>query len=236
MVDGLFTNLKLQDVHHDVMRNIVSIRQSQDLFDDLSPNSNDWVLAQRIEDDVKPYSYASKSPIIDRPFEEADWLSVIEWPFKHWQNSRFSNGSYGVWYGCDSVETSVYETAFHWFNGLLCDAGFENEQVVGERKVYKVACVAALLDLRLSAVKFQGLIHKTDYSYTQSVGARVHREGHPGLITQSARRDNGHNYVVFNAKVLSNPRHYCQLTYRLDGKRVVVEKTVGVEWMTVAAA
>ncbi len=235
-MDGLFTNLKLQDVHHDVMRNIVSIRQSQDLFDDLSQHPDDWLLAQRIEDDVKPYSYASKSPIIDRPFEEAAWRNVIEWPFKHWQNSRFSDGSYGVWYGCDSLETSVYETAFHWFNGLLCDAGFENEQVVGERKVYKVACAAALLDLRLSAVKYKRLVHKTDYSYTQSVGARMHREGHPGLITQSARHDKGCNYVVFNAQVLSNPRHHCQLTYRLDGKHIRVEKTLGVQWLKVAAA
>ena len=106
----LFSKVLLEDVHRDVLRNIVSVRVSQDLFDDLSENPDDWVRAQQVEDEVKPPPYQSRTPIIHRPFEDAKWFNAIAWPFKHWQASRFSDGSFGVWYGCDSVTTSVYET------------------------------------------------------------------------------------------------------------------------------
>ena len=64
----------------------------------------------------------SPTPAIHRPFEEAEWFNAIGWPFQHWQSSRYSDGSFGAWYGADSVEATVYETAYHWYHGLLADA------------------------------------------------------------------------------------------------------------------
>ncbi len=235
-MEGLFDHLTLADVHTDVIRNIVSIRSSQDLFDDLSDSPDEWVLAQQVEDAVKPPPYQSGIPVLHRPFEDANWFNAIAWPFRHWQTSRFSDGSFGAWYGCGSVETSVYETAYHWLAGFLADAGFDKENVVGERKLYKVACHAALLDLRPRITEHPALTHRTDYGAAQSVGARLHREGHPGLITDSVRHPAGHNYVVLNPDVLSDPRHHGQLTYRLDGPRIVVEKKPGVGWMEITTA
>jgi RES domain len=78
-----------------------------------------------------------------------------------------------------------------------------------------------------------GLLHKTDYSTAQSVGARLHREGHPGLVSASARHAAGQNYVVLNPNVLSNPRHHSQLTYRLEGQHIVIEKQPGAVWMEI---
>jgi hypothetical protein len=95
---SLFVQLTLADVHQDVARNIVSLRQSQDLFDDLTDDPAEWLLAQTVEDEVKPPPYRSRVPIIDRPFEDAQWFNAIMWPFKHGQASRFSDGSYGVWW------------------------------------------------------------------------------------------------------------------------------------------
>ena len=193
-------------------------------------------MAERVEVRVTHPPYQSLSPVIHRAFEDAEWFNAIGWPFKHWQASRFSDGSFGVWYGCDTVKTSVYETAYHWFSGFLTDAGFEKEKVVGERKLYEVACDAALVDLRPLASPHSGLLHKTDYSTPQSVGARLHREGHPGLVTESVRHAAGQNYVVLNPDVLSNPRLHGQLTYRLEGHRVVVETQPGVAWLKIDTA
>lgn len=232
-MDQLFSHLTLTDVHRDVIRNIVSINDSQGLFDDLSSDPTEWALAQQVEDEVKPPLYRSRTPVIHRPFEDAEWFNAIEWPFKHWQASRFSDGSFGVWYACDTAETSVYETAYHWFKGFLADAGFQNEKVIGERKLYNVACDAALVDLRPLTKTHSSLMHKTDYSTTQSVGARLHLEGHPGLITASVRYATGQNFVVLNPKVLSRPRNHCQLSYRLEDYRIVVEKQAGVTWMEI---
>lgn len=235
-MDQLFSRLTLTDVHRNVFRNIVSIAVSQDLFDDLSISPEEWALAQQVEDEVKPPPYQSRTPVIHRPFEDAEWFNAIGWPFTHWQASRFSDGSFGVWYGCDKVETSVHETAYHWFSGFLTDAGFEKEKVIGERKLYEVACDAALVDLRPVTITDSGLLHKTDYATAQLVGARLHREWHPGLVTRSVRHAAGQNYVVLNPNVLSNPRQHCQMTYRLEGHRIVIEKQPGVVWMEIATS
>ena len=53
-MNSLFAQLALADVNQDVARNIVSLRQSQDLFDDLTSNPAEWLLAQRVEDEIKP--------------------------------------------------------------------------------------------------------------------------------------------------------------------------------------
>jgi hypothetical protein len=232
-MESLFTGLALADTHRDVVRNIVSLRTSQDLFDDLTDDPEQWGLAQKVEDDTKPPSYRSHTPVIDRPFEDAAWFNAILWPFKHWQASRYSDGNHGVWYGSESVETTVYESVYHWHRGLLTDAGFEAEQVVAERKVYAVACDAALLDFRLAVEEYPALLHPFDYGFTQAVGARIHREGHPGLLVPSVRRPRGENVAIFNAGVLSNPRHHCLLTYQLDGGRVRVEREPGQTWLSI---
>lgn len=235
-MNSLFAHIKLADIHHDVARNIVSLRESQDLFDDLTDDPAEWLLAQKVEDEVKPPPYSSRKPIIDRPFEDAQWFNAIDWPFKHWQTSRFSDGSFGVWYGSEAVETTVYESAYHWYRGLLSDAGFEQMAVIAERKVYWVACNAALLDFRQVAAAQPDLLHPSDYTLCQTVGSRIHREGHPGLLTQSVRRPAGENLAIFNPAVLSNPRHNCQLTYRLEDGQIVVEKQPGATWITLSAA
>lgn len=233
-MNELFSGLPLADVDRDVARNIVSLGRSQDLFDDLSADPADWLLAQAVEDEVKPPPYRSVTPLIDRPFEDADWFNaIIAWPFRHWQASRFSDGSHGVWYGSESVETTVWETAWHWYHGLLRDAGYEREQVVAERKVYSVACRAALLDFRQASADWPALLHPTDYVFAQAVGARIHGEGHPGLLIQSVRRCGGENVAVFNPRVLSNPRLNCQLGYRLEGRRILVEKQTGQVWFEI---
>lgn len=232
-LETLFSRIALTDVHKDLIRNIVSLRESENLFDDLTDNPEEWQLAQQAEADAKPYPYQSHFPEIHRPFEEAIWFNAITWPFRNWRISRFSDGSFGVWYGSNTIETTVYETAYHWYSGLLTDAGFEKERVVIERKLYSVSCKAALLDVRHLLDDYPLLLHKTDYTFTQSVGSRIHREGHPGLVTASVRHEHGDLYALLNPNVLSNPRHNCYLTYILEDNRIIVEKTQGEVWLEI---
>ncbi len=233
-MDNLFSHITVADIHHDLIRNIVSLNESVNPFDDLSSNTEEWFLARQVESDTRPRPYHSHTPQLYRPFEEALWLNAIQWPFKNRQTSRFSDGSFGVWYGSDRLETSVHESAYHWFQRLLCDAGFEHEEVTIERTLYAVACDAALLDFRPVANNYPNILHTTDYTFTQSVGARIHREGHPGLLTFSVRHREGINYAVLNPNVLSNPRQQSQLTYHLHGQTITVDETPGVTCMDIA--
>lgn len=233
-MDDFFSRITLIDVLQNLIRNIVSLRTSEDLFDDLTDDPDERALAQQVESDANPYLYQSHSPEIHRPFEEAVWFNAITWPFRNWRISRFSDGSFGVWYGSDTIETTVYETAYQWYRGLLTDAGFNKERVVIERKLYSVRCRAALLDVRHLLEDYPLLIHKTDYSFTQLVGSRMHREGHPGLLIASVRHEHGHLYALLNPNVLSNPRHHSYLTYTLEDGQVIVEKTQGEVWLEIA--
>ena len=232
-MDSFFSGLVLLDVHQELARNIVSLRVSENLFDDLSPDPTEQASAVQLEMATKPPTYQSKLPAIDRPFEEAEWLAAVEFPYIEWSTSRYSDGRFGEWYGADTIATTVYETVYHWRRKFLEDAGFTQDGIVGERKVYWVQCHAALIDLRQRISDYPALLDN-DYGFTQSIGKRLHREGHPGLITRSARCD-GDAYAVFTPQVLSAPRIACYLTYRTAGDGVEVEKEAGAVWMTIGA-
>ncbi len=49
---------------------------------------------------------------------------------------------------------------------------------------------------------------------------------------QSVRRPDGENVAVFNPAVLSNPRVIGDLTYKLSGDHIVVEKQPSKTWMS----
>lgn len=233
---SLYSKLQVVDVHQDVARSIVSLEPHQDVFNDLTDDLVGRMLAHTIASASKPPLRRLSDPVIDSPFDDAAWCNAIAWPFKNWQTSRFSDGTYGVWYGADTVETTVAESAYHWYRGLLSDAGFEQHAVIGERQVYLVSCDAILLDFRKVSVKFPELLHSVDYAAPHAVGARIHHEGHPGLLIQSVRSPKGSNFALFNPTVLSNPRMHFPLTYRLEYGRIVVEKHSGEAWMSLDTA
>jgi hypothetical protein len=235
-MDNLFSEIDLLDINQPLLRNIVSLADlEENPFDDLSDNQADWSLAQTAASDVNPMGYSSFQPEIYRAFEEAEWFKAIEWPFRNWQTSRFSNGSFGVWYGSDAVETTVYETAFHWLRGFLADAGLESEAVVSRRQLFTVSCRAGILDFRPAVTSYPKLLHKSDYSFTQSVGSRIHREGHPGLVTFSVRHSGGLNYALLNPAVLNEPQHHSYLAYRLLNGIIKVEEPSGADLMEIPA-
>lgn len=231
-METLFSKVGTADIHQDLVRNIVSLRVSKDLFADLSDNPDDWRHAIKLEDVTRPGLFVSPTPIIHRPFEDADWNNAIGYPFKHASQSRFSDGSYGVWYGADTVETTVHETVYHWRNKFLADAGFDVPGIVNERKVYHVRCDSMLLDLRPAIKSHPEIVHPHDYTATHAIGNKMHREGQPGLVTHSARAK-GDVYAIFNPVGLSSPRHVYYLTYMTTEKGVVIQRAEGVEWFTV---
>lgn len=225
-MESIFASLRLADTHDDLYRNIVSLRVTENLFDDLSDAPADWQTAIELELQTKPATYISSNPVIHRPFEEAAWNEAIGFPFRAWSRSRYSDGSYGVWYGADTMETTLYETVYHWRNSLLADAGFNEPGIKIERRVHLVRCDAALIDLRSLVARHPKIVDPADYALTQQIGGRLHREGHPGLVTLSARCT-GDVYAILNPAVLSNPRPYCYLTYTTTESGVDVERTPG---------
>jgi RES domain len=232
-MDQLFDGLSLINVHKDLTRNIASLMTAENLFDDLSDSPTDWETAIQVELDGKPKDFNSTSPIIHRPFEDALWDNAINYPFNHWMESRFSSGAYGVWYGADSVETSVYESAYHWYSGLLKDSGLNQIGMVSERKAYLVRCDAVLINLKEKVLAYPQITDPNDYAYCQAIGARLHHEGHPGLVSRSVRNLTGETYAILRSQVLSAPRISTYFTYELKEEGIVVMENGTKEFLTI---
>jgi hypothetical protein len=220
------------EVHQDLIRNIPGIRESQNLFDDLSDDRADWAVAIAAEGtDHIP----TRAALITRPF---DYGSVISYSFDsaHWQSTRFSDGSlHGVWYGSLDIETTVHETACHWYRFILDSFPDEDREITTERRVFDVRCDALLLDLRGKHRTFPDLIRRSSYEFTHQVGRYVHDQELNGLLVQSARYD-GINGAVFKPERLSNVRDRCFLTYRLNvvHDTFAAERTPGRKWLRLA--
>ena len=225
-MEELLSQASLFDFKSDAYRNIVSLRVSESLFDDLSDEPEDHALAQEIEYRSKPPSYRDGATIINRPYDEADYNNAIKYPFYNWSDNRFSDGTYGVWYGSAELETTIHETAYHWRNGLLKDANWQDlEGIVIERRVHLVHCHAAIIDIRPLCNEHSYLVGDS-YHDTQALGRRIHHEGHPGLFTKSARCG-GDNIAIFRERVLVDPRPLCYLTYTTHSSGIQIERKPG---------
>ena len=219
------------DYHGDLVRNIKGIRFAQALFDDLSPDPADQAVAIAAENSTRLPSFEA---LITRPF---DYGSVITYPFvpHNWHATRFSDGlSYGVWYGSLELETTVYETAFHWHRFVMDSFAAENRTIRGERRVFDTRCDAIVIDLRGKERRERRLTDREDYRYTQQLGRYLKDQGQNGLLVPSARCK-GINCAILRAEALSNPRDRCFLTYTMNPleDEVKVERAPGRRWLTV---
>ena len=59
------------------------------------------------------------------------------------------------------------------------------------------------------------------------MGARLHHEGHPGLLMPSVRRPQGQTFALFTSVVLSAPTLVEHCTYRLLNDELIVGRVQG---------
>ena len=222
---------KVVDFHDDLLRNIKTIRSSQALFDDLSDDPQDHAVAATAEAADR---IASAAPLITRPF---DYGTVITYPFVNFNGhvTRFSDGvRYGVWYGSLDLDTTVYETVYHWRRFVTDSYSAEDRVIRGERRAFNTRCDAILIDLRGKHRHEPGLVDRRDYGFTQPFGRYVKDQGQNGLLVKSARAD-GVNAAILRQEVLSNVRDVCHLTYFMNPRKdsVRVERAPGKLWIEV---
>lgn len=217
-------------LNEDIKRNIPSLRISEDLFDDLYDDNNDYhEIAIAAESRAKQ---GLPTNIIQRGFH---YTTGVLFPFEseNYQRTRYSDGSFGCWYGSMDLETTIYETAYHNLKNELNIEGI-SEIITRERAIYNVLCQGVLLDFRGKQISCPELIYD-DYAFTQQIGRRLSNEGHPGLLAPSARKKDGVNVAIFNPKILSNARVNQYLTYYIDpvNETVKVETTPGTTVLTI---
>ena len=203
------------DYSQDVFRNIRGIKESQHLFDDLSDDPADWDAANSI--DIYTHPVLMNPPMIQRPFDYSK-NDFIDYPFENITASRYSDGSTACWYGGEALETTIYETRYHFIQEIhnAYEVFSRQKTITIDRRVALISCHGLAFDLSHKAKAFPWLVDSVNYTRCHEVGRRVAREGHPLLRVPSARQAGGINLVAFKEQSLSNVREYCDLQYVYD--------------------
>ncbi|MDF1655609.1 MAG: RES family NAD+ phosphorylase [Coxiellaceae bacterium] len=205
---------KITNLDDIAFRNTIGVQLNINHFDDLSDDPLDWQQAEMAADFSNRFS-----------FDELQY-NAINYIFSQrtWPSSRFGSGNYAVWYGCLALETTFYETIYHW-KRFLADApslinANASKPVCNIRTVFSVHCQSALIDLRQQTSKMPALISKGSYTKTQDIGSRLYNQGFPGLLARSARQSSGTNVAVFNQRILNAPQHQGDYLYQIQPKQL----------------
>lgn len=149
--------------------------------------------------------------------------SIVMAAFTHiGRPSRFSDGSYGVYYAAHSLETAVRETAFH--RGRFLAATHEAPCEV-DMRAYVGRPLQPFLDLR--GPRFNHLHHPDDYATSQAYAKPLRDQGHWGIAYRSVRHEGGECIAAFKPQAVSVPLAGAALAYVWDGERIgkVYEKS-----------
>lgn len=139
------------------------------------------------------------------------------------EGSRFSDGSWGVFYAGHSVATAVEETVYHRERFLAATAEAPCQI---EMRCYRTSIQAKLHDLRGG---WKAVHDPDDYSAGIALARRLRQEGSDGLVYDSVRHRGGECVAVFYPDRVGPCTQAQHLMYRWDGTRIAQVLTVD-EW------
>lgn len=131
--------------------------------------------------------------------------------------SRFSDGSFGVFYAALSLDTAIAETRHHRAKFLA--ATDEPAQEI-DMRVYAVDLAADLHDIRALADSHARLYDPDSYIHSQRLAAELRDAGSEGIRYSSVRHQGGECAAAFRPRLLSNCRQERHLCYVWDGSAI----------------
>ena len=145
--------------------------------------------------------------------------SVIMAAFTHRnpEGSRFSDGSYGVFYTAHDLETAIGETRYHRERFMQAT---QQDRMELDMRIYTLALTGTLHDIRGQQKKLTSVYHLDDYSAGQHLGKTLRDQGSAGIVYDSVRRTGGECAGVFRPRALSRCRQGQHLCYVWDGERI----------------
>lgn len=137
--------------------------------------------------------------------------------FTHPGPSRFTDGTYGVYYAGDTLETAICETKFH---RELFLRGSKEEACLIQMREYIAMLQQPLETLTLK--DHTELLHPDPaYYYISQTFAKTVREKRAwGLYYPSVRKQDAYCIAIFRPTALSIPIQGCHLEYIWDGGEI----------------
>ena len=147
--------------------------------------------------------------------------TVIMAAFTHLNphGSRFSDGTDGVFYAANDLDTAIAETKYHRERFLNATA---QEHMELDMRVYMVDLDARdLHDLRGQKAAHPLVYHNDNYAAGQHLARTLRQAGSNGIAYDSVRRTGGECVAVFRPPLLSNARQERHLCYVWNGLQIV---------------
>jgi RES domain len=151
--------------------------------------------------------------------------------------SRFSDGTYGVFYCAQSRATAIAETRYH---SRLFLAATEEPPMRQQMRLYTVLAAGEAVDLRSGGVAAgrsaaaaarapapatpfdPAVLSPSDYSAGQALGRAVRASGAPGIVYPSVRDAGGECLAAFRTMLLRDCHHAAYLEYNWNGREIDV--------------
>lgn len=190
-----------------------------DLFEDIADPA-DWEAVASAEAKFNPRIRESIGDLSKVPMARrvtgpgASWVMA---PFVHCsplRPSRFSDGSFGLYYAGNSVEVAIAETIHHHTKTMLA-----TDEPAGWTSQFRelVGTFDATLD-DVSAVP--DLLHPADYTASQKFGATRRAAGSNGIVWPSVRYQGGTCIAAFWPDLVPIPSQGAHFAYHWNGQTV----------------
>ena len=222
-------------------RIVRSIYPPIDLFEDIA-DPGDWELLAAAEAKTNPRVRDQIGAIHLVPPERrvsgpgASWVMAAFTHISPLRASRFSDGSYGVYYAGDRFEVALRETVFHFERFMRAT---REEPATADFRELVGSVDAQLHDLRADA-RFAACLDPDPARYPVSQAlARGLRDEHGsnGIVYPSVRHLRGTAIAAFWPDVVGIPVQGRHLCYRWNGERADAYFIYGQEeWLSLPAS
>ncbi|MEO9160880.1 MAG: RES family NAD+ phosphorylase, partial [Casimicrobiaceae bacterium] len=139
------------------------------------------------------------------------------------EGSRFSDGTYGVYYCARTLDTALAEVRHHQ-ERFLRRTG--EGPIRLELRLYLSDLDAKLVDVR----KLPEYQRPDDYAPGQRLGRGLRDEGKDGVLYRSVRHEGGLCAAVFRPRVLGACRQSAHYAFHFDGTSVVAIDELSNVW------
>jgi len=146
--------------------------------------------------------------------------SYVMAPFTHVnpRGSRFSDGTYGVYYAAERLETAIRETAYH-FGRFAAESHDPARREDMRVLVGSIDCSLGEVD-SLSGADRLAVLDKISYAASRIFARMQRANGSDGLSYPSVRHEGGRCIAAFWPNVVGIPIQERHLEYEWDGIRV----------------
>jgi hypothetical protein len=131
--------------------------------------------------------------------------------------SRFSDGTFGVFYTASTLDTAIAETRYHREQFLRATSEPPLEL---DMRVLVTDLQQHLHDIRGRQQDLPAIYGLDDYSASQVLGKRLRAQNSWGIVYDSVRHAGGECAAVFRPPALQNCRQERHLCYVWDGTRI----------------